>query len=213
MKRLWLVSAIVCASVSWATSAHADAVTYWNAVTAEAVTAGRPGGAGFLDMALVHAAMHDAVQAIQQRFEPYAAKLKGSGSLEAAAGAAAYGVLVGIYPKQQGVFDAKYKEFLAQRRSRRERRACSRTAGCRCAAQAPPSIDRAARLQGWLDARYMATHAFVHRLATGARGIRTDGKPLPDGDEAVHAGTAVAVPARGAARRSRARRICATTTR
>ena len=40
-------------------------------------------------------------------------QLKGSGSLEAAAGAAAYGVLVGIYPKQQGVFDAKYKEFLA----------------------------------------------------------------------------------------------------
>jgi PAP2 superfamily len=113
MKRLWLVSAIVCVSVSWATSAHADAVTYWNAVTVDAVTAGRPGGAGFLDMALVHAAMHDAVQAIQPRFEPYAAKLKGSGSPEAAAGAAAYGVLVGIYPKQQGVFDAKYKEFLA----------------------------------------------------------------------------------------------------
>jgi hypothetical protein len=113
MKRRWLVSAIVCASVSWASSADADAVTYWNTVTVEAVAAGRPGGAGFLDMALVHAAMHDAIQAIQQRFEPYAAKLKGSGSLEAAAGAAAYGVLVGIYPKQQGVFDAKYKEFLA----------------------------------------------------------------------------------------------------
>ena len=108
-----LVSVIVSISLGWAASAHADAVTYWNAVTAEAVTAGRPGGAGFLDMALVHAAMHDAVQAIQQRFEPYAATLKGSGSLEAAAGAAAYGVLVGIYPKQQGVFDAKYKEFLA----------------------------------------------------------------------------------------------------
>jgi hypothetical protein len=113
MKRLWLVSAIVCASVNWATSAHADAVTYWNAVTVTAVTTGRPGGAGFLDMALVHAAMHDAIQASQQRFEPYAARLKGSGSLDAAAGAAAYGVLVGIYPKQQDVFDMKYKEFLA----------------------------------------------------------------------------------------------------
>src|SRR5688572_29025098 len=57
--------------------------------------------------------LHDAVQAMQQRFEPYAATLKGSGSLEAAAGAAAYGVLVASYPKQQGVFDAKHKEFLA----------------------------------------------------------------------------------------------------
>ena len=113
MERIRIVALIVCLSVSWAASAHADAVTYWNAVTVEAVTAGRPGGPGFLDVALVHAAMHDAVQAIQQRFEPYAAKLRGSGSLDAAAGAAAHGVLVGIYPKQQGLLDAKYKEFLA----------------------------------------------------------------------------------------------------
>jgi hypothetical protein len=113
MKRLWLVCAIVCASVSWATPARADAVTFWNTVTVEAVGTGRPGGAGFLDTALVHAAMHDAVQAIQQKFEPYAAKIKGSGSMEAAAGAAAHAVLVGIYPKQQPLFDAKYKEFLA----------------------------------------------------------------------------------------------------
>ena len=63
-------------------------------------------------MALVQAAVHDAVQAIQRRFEPYAADLKGSGS-PAAAAAAAHGVLVGIYPKQQNIFDAKYKEFLA----------------------------------------------------------------------------------------------------
>ena len=112
--RYWrIVSAIAFLSLSCATAAHADAVTYWNAVTVDAVRAGRPGGAGFLDMALVHAAMHDAVQAIEQRFEPYAAKLKGSGSPDAAAGAAAYGVLVGNYPKQQGMLDAKYKEFLA----------------------------------------------------------------------------------------------------
>ena len=113
MKRLRFVSAIVCASVTWPTSAHADAVTYWNAVTVNAVSTGRPGGAGFLDMALVHAAMHDAIQAIQQRFEPHAARLEGTGSPDAAAGAAAYGVLVGLYPTQQAVFDQRYKEFLA----------------------------------------------------------------------------------------------------
>ena len=75
MKCHWIVSAIAFLSVSGATSAHADAVTYWNAVTVEAVSAGRPGGAGFLDMALVHAAMHDAVQAIQQRFSDAAAEV------------------------------------------------------------------------------------------------------------------------------------------
>jgi hypothetical protein len=112
MERIRTVVLIV-GLLGWAASARADTVTFWNAVTVEAVSAGRPGGPGFLDVALVHAAMHDAIQAIQQRFEPYAAKLKGAGSLDAAAGAAAYGVLIGIYPRQQGTLDTKYKEFLA----------------------------------------------------------------------------------------------------
>jgi hypothetical protein len=113
MKRQHLIGFLVCVGLSWASSAHADAVTYWNDVTVEAVTAGRPGGPGFLDVALVHAAVHDAVQAIQRRFEPYSAALQGSGSPDAAVGAAAYGVLLGIYPKQQALLDMKYKEFLA----------------------------------------------------------------------------------------------------
>jgi hypothetical protein len=108
-----LIGLIAGVSLSAAAPAYADAVTYWNDVTVQAVTVGRPGGAGFLDVALVQAAMHDAVQAIERRFEPYAADLTGSGSPDAAAGAAAYHVLVGIYPKQQSVLDAKYKEFLA----------------------------------------------------------------------------------------------------
>jgi hypothetical protein len=88
-------------------------VTYWNDVTVQAVTIARPGGHGFLDVALVQAAVHDAVQAIQRRFEPYAATLQGSGSPDAAVAAAAYGVLLGIYAKQQPLLDAKYNEFLA----------------------------------------------------------------------------------------------------
>ena len=49
---------------------------------------------------MAHAAIHDAVQAHQGRFEPYHydnAALRGVGSPEAAAAAAAYGVLVGLY--------------------------------------------------------------------------------------------------------------------
>ena len=115
MRQRLVTAFIVCVCVGWAVSARADAVTYWNEVTLEAVTAGRPGGPGFLDVALVQAAVHDAVQAIQRRFEPYSAALQGSGSPDAAVGAAAYGVLMGIYPKQQALFDKKYKEFLAAR--------------------------------------------------------------------------------------------------
>jgi hypothetical protein len=53
-----------------------------------------------LDTALVQAAVHDAVQAIQGRFEAYHyenAALRGIGSPEAAAAAAAYGMLVRLY--------------------------------------------------------------------------------------------------------------------
>jgi hypothetical protein len=53
-----------------------------------------------LDIALVQAAVHDAVQAIQGRFESYRYSnpdLLGVGSPQAAAAAASYGVLVGLY--------------------------------------------------------------------------------------------------------------------
>ena len=108
-----LTAILACVLLSHAAPVRADAVTYWNDVAVTAVTVGRPGGQGFLDMALVHAAMHDAVQAIQRRFQPYAATVQGAGSPDAAAGSAAYGVLVGIYPMQRGLLDMKYKEFVA----------------------------------------------------------------------------------------------------
>ena len=113
MRKRVLIGFLVCFSLSWTVSARADAVTYWNDVTLDAVTAERPGGPGFLDVALVQAAVHDAVQAIQRRFEPYHATPQGSGSPAAAAAAAAHGVLLGIFPKQQQFLDLKYKEFLA----------------------------------------------------------------------------------------------------
>ncbi len=113
MRHLQLAGFVFCASLSWAAPVCADSVTYWNDVTVQAVTAERPGGPGFLDMALVQAAVHDAVQAIQQRFEPYQATLRGTGSPDAAVGAAAYGVLLAIYPKQRDLIESKYKTFLA----------------------------------------------------------------------------------------------------
>ena len=100
MRQRHFTGLFICICLGWAAPAHADAVTYWNEITLQAVTAERPGGHGFLDVALVQAAVHDAVQAIQRRFQPYHAALQGSGSADAAAGAAAYGVLRGIYLKQ-----------------------------------------------------------------------------------------------------------------
>ena len=81
-------------------AAHADVVTNWNVIIMACTGAGRPGPTGIVDVALAHGAMHDAVQAIQGRFEAYRyrnpAQL-GIGSVDAAAAAAAYGVLAGLY--------------------------------------------------------------------------------------------------------------------
>ena len=49
-------------------------VTDWNQIadTAVVVNAKRPAGAAIVDVAYVHAAIYDAINAIDRRYEPYA---------------------------------------------------------------------------------------------------------------------------------------------
>jgi hypothetical protein len=119
MKRLKLVArTVVCALPIWAGSVCADAVTDWNDITMAAVTASRPGPAGMLDVALVQVAVHDAVQAIDRRYEPYHVEIKGAkGSRSAAVAAAARDVLAGMYPDPAKVaaLDAVYFNYLAEK--------------------------------------------------------------------------------------------------
>jgi hypothetical protein len=94
-------------------AAQSDAVPYWNEITLSAVSTGRSGPTGPLDIALVQAAVHDAVQAIEGRFEPYYATIPGaSGSTTAAVAAAAHGVLVGLYPPQQASLTTLYDDYV-----------------------------------------------------------------------------------------------------
>lgn len=94
--------------------ASASAVTDWNEIAASAVAAGRPGPIGQMDLALVQVAVHDAIQAIEGRFEPYYAEVPGAhGSRAAAAAAAAHAMLVGFYPTQATTLDATYFNYLA----------------------------------------------------------------------------------------------------
>jgi hypothetical protein len=96
-----------CVAGSLALSpAEAGVVTDWNALTLNCVQgqppipANRAGPPGLLDVALVQAAVHDAIQAIEGRFEPYQydnAARRGSGTAAAAAAAATYDVLAGLY--------------------------------------------------------------------------------------------------------------------
>src|SRR5262245_39807508 len=96
---------------------HANVATDWNALAAQCITTGPPpgrGGApGTLDMALVQAAMHDAVQAIKRDYQPYFATppATGSESAAAAAAAAAHDVLVVVCPAAVATLDAAFKPF------------------------------------------------------------------------------------------------------
>lgn len=113
--RQWVIAALgVCSLIGIAAPASGDAVTDWNEIAQAAIVTGRPGPIGVMDSALVQVAVHDAVQAIDRRFEPYHVEVEGAkGSRSAAAAAAAHAVLVGMYPAQAASLDATYFNYLA----------------------------------------------------------------------------------------------------
>jgi hypothetical protein len=95
---------IVCGYLSWAVPARADAVVEWNAIAVQAITTAvppHPGPTGFLDIAVVQAAVYDAVESIDGRFQPYHVRVPGaSGSPAAAVAKAAHDVLVNRFPRR-----------------------------------------------------------------------------------------------------------------
>jgi hypothetical protein len=113
------VPVMTLAAVSWWQIARADAVLDWNAIAAETISTAsppRPGPVGFLDMAVVQAAVYDAVQAIDGKFKPYHVQIPGaSGSPEAAAAKAAHDVLANIIPAQGASLDTAYRDYLAKK--------------------------------------------------------------------------------------------------
>lgn len=93
MKERWGIALAACGVAGWTAPASANTVTEWNALAVQCIT--RPGPTGLLDLALVQAAVHDAVQAIEERYQPYLATpaANGTESKAAAAAAAAFTVL------------------------------------------------------------------------------------------------------------------------
>ena len=108
---------VTFSTVNWSSIARADAVTDWNAIAVQAlVTAAppRPGPVVFLDLAIVQAAVHDAVQAIDGRFEPYHVQHPGSLWLPGRSRRqAAHDVLVNILPGQADSLDTTYHDYFA----------------------------------------------------------------------------------------------------
>ena len=100
------------------TNVHADAVSDWNLIAVQrigAATPARPAPVSFLDMAIVNAAIYDAVQAIERDYKPYHSTLPGaSGSPSAATAKAAHDILVYLFPAQTGTIDNIYNQYLTQ---------------------------------------------------------------------------------------------------
>jgi PAP2 superfamily len=118
-----LTGLVVAASVIWTAPARANVVSDWNGITTQIVALGDPttmpvtlpargGPPGLFDIALVHLAIHDAVQAIEGRYQPYYYSTPGSGSVDAAVAAAAHRVLALLYPAKQGMLDTTYNNYL-----------------------------------------------------------------------------------------------------
>lgn len=129
LKRLTpAVIGIVAIMLAAPASASADAPGDWNAIAVTAITTAcpaptcvpaipaRPGPTGVLDVAMVHAAIYDAVQAIERDFEPYYVEIPGAtGSPVAATAKAAHDVLVNRFPWQSASLDMIYNNYLAAR--------------------------------------------------------------------------------------------------
>jgi hypothetical protein len=98
-----------------AISARADSVLDWNLIAANTIfAAGRPGPSAAIDLAVVQAAVHDAVQAYDKEFEPYVTEIRGaSGSPGAAVAKATHDILVNRFPGQIGTIDTAYTNYLA----------------------------------------------------------------------------------------------------
>src|SRR5215468_1996494 len=95
--------------------ARADAVTDWNVIAFAAAEASGKGPATSCDIAMAHVAMHDALNAIDRRYEPYVydAVAPRGASPEAAVAAAAHGVLIVRIPNQKTSLDAALASALA----------------------------------------------------------------------------------------------------
>ena len=115
MRQLRKVTALIVFTVLYcATPARADVVIDWNLITSQTIPTGPRGPAAILDYAMVHLAMHDAIQAFEGRFESYGLPLSGAtGSPVAAAATAAHDVLVARFPAATATLDTLLTNYLS----------------------------------------------------------------------------------------------------
>ena len=101
--------------ISAAPVVRGDAVTDWNSFGVTTVVTAARGPGGYVDLAYMHIAMYDAVNAIDGRYTVFAVtphSVPAGASQDAATVAAAYTVLRTLFPEQAAVLDAHYMNSL-----------------------------------------------------------------------------------------------------
>jgi len=112
-----LQCALGAALLFGAALAHADIVTDWNQTAIKTALENPPTGlTGLRNLAIVHLAIHDAVNGVKPKYQPYLVKTRApqGSSLEAAALSAAYASLVALYPSQKTALEAAFDRDLAK---------------------------------------------------------------------------------------------------
>jgi len=95
-----------------ATPSHANVITDWDA---KAVALAAPGAMGEREMAILHLAMFDAVNAVEHRYRPYLVQTAAPKSLseDAAAATAAATVLATLHPERAAEIKTALTDYLA----------------------------------------------------------------------------------------------------
>ena len=109
-------SALIVCCVSTGKTAQADVVTDWNVIALNATTVPPNSVLQSRTLAIVHAAVYDAVASLDQSGRPYAVDLKApaGASVDAAIAAAAHGVLMRLAPGQRLLLDEALNTALSR---------------------------------------------------------------------------------------------------
>jgi hypothetical protein len=107
---------ISTAALGVASTTHADVVTDWNAAALNAIRVAKtPPPIASRALAILHAAIYDALNGISRTHEAYVvqSEVPSSASKEAAAAAAAHRALTALFPTSASSFEALYTAALA----------------------------------------------------------------------------------------------------
>src|SRR5439155_26572390 len=115
MKRRARIRALVLITLGATLCAHTDVVTDWNKAALDAIRADQtPPPVASRNLAILHASIYDAVNGISRTHEAYFVQsvVSASGSMAAAASAAAHSVLISLYPANAADFKRVYDATL-----------------------------------------------------------------------------------------------------